>query len=214
MNWVDHKIGDEVSKVGADIKLLESERGIVKVNKETLVVPIELNDEIRGYILHGCGELLIDALVETEEGAVGKAVEKELVQPFLMLGNEFETVQRNLEETSQEDFAEMGYETSQEFIDQANHLLKRFFKRRVLNNNFNNSGTIFAFLNEIDTLDILVAKGEKLVYKSTSIVFVSNRDNVILKKGGEVVCANHGKSVVITRGRSVILKNDQNRTRI
>ena len=192
MNWVDHKIGDEVSKVGADIKLLESERGIVKVNKETLVVPIELNDEIRGYILHGCGELLIDALVETEEGAVGKAVEKELVQPFLMLGNEFETVQRNLEETSQEDFAEMGYETSQEFIDQANHLLKSFFKRRVSNNNFNNSGTIFAFLNEIDTLDILVAKGEKLVYKSTSIVFVSNRDNVILKKEGKLFAQTTG----------------------
>jgi len=208
MNWVDHKIGDEISKVAIDIKLWESERGIVKVNKETLVAPIELNDEIKGYIFHGRGKLLLDALIETEEGAVGKAVENELVQPFLMLGNKFKTVQRNLEKTNQDDICEIGYKTSQEFIDQANHLLKSFFKRSVSNNNYNNSGTIFAFPNEIDTLDILVAKEEKLVYKSTSVVFVSNKDNVILKKGGEVVCTNRGKSVVITRGRSVILKND------
>lgn len=208
MNWVDYKLRNEISKAGTDIKLWESERGTVKVNEETLVVPIELNDEIRGYIFHGRGKLLLDALVETEEGAVGKAVEAELVQPFLMLGNKFETVQRNLEKTNQEDISKIGYETSQEFIDQANHLLKSFFKGRVSNNNFNNSGTIFAFPNEIDTLDILVAKGEKLVYKSKSVVFVSNRDNVILKQGEEVVCANHGKSVVITRGRSVIIKND------
>lgn len=202
MNWIYHRLRDEISKVTTGTTLWESEKGVVKVDKETLAVPIELNDEIRGYVFHGHGKLLLDALVETEEGAVGKAIEQELVQPFLILGKEFETVQRNLDKTNQEDIAKIGYETSQEFIDHANHLLRRLYKGRVFNNNFNNAGVIFAFLNEADTLDILVARGEKLVYKSTSMVFVSNRHNAILKKAGEVVCANHGKSVVISRGRS------------
>lgn len=202
MSWINHRLRDEISKLSTDLKLWESEKGIVKVDKETLAVPFELNDEIRGYVFHGRGKLLLDALVETEEGAVGNAIEQELIQPFLILGKEFESVQRNLHKTDQEDINKIGYETNQEFIDHANHLLRRFFKGRVSNNNFNNAGTIFVFLNEADILDILVAKGEKLVYKSTSLVFVSNRHNAILKKAGEVVCANHGKSVIITRGKS------------
>ncbi len=207
MIWRNYKVGNTVSKAPKPVTLWKKERCIIEISIDTLVVPIKLDDEEKGYVLHGHGKLLLDAIVETGEGAIGKSIEKELDEPFLILGDTKE-LQEHFTESSDEDFAAMDYENQQEFLDKAEDLCSRFFREREHNhqNLDGDHGFIFAFPNEAENLDILVAKDSKLVYKAEDVVFVSNKDKVVLKSQGEVVCKNIGKSVVVKKDKSVTIR--------
>jgi hypothetical protein len=200
MIWQNYQLGNTVSKTSEAMTLWQTEKGIIEINKNTLAIPIKLSDKERGYVSHGNGKLLLDTIVETEEGAIGKPVEKELSELFLMLGDT-EEIQKHLTEAGEEDFAKMGYENQQGFVAKAEDLFNRFFEKgmhghRILSEDH---GFIFAFQNETSKLDILVAKGSKLVYKAIDIVFVSNENKVVLKTPSGVVCTGNGKSVIIKK---------------
>jgi hypothetical protein len=208
MIWQRYQLGTTISKIIENARLWESERGIVEINKNALAIPILLEDEEKGYIFRGHGKLLLDTIVETEEGAIGKPVEKELNQAFLMLGD-IEEIRHHFGQASEEDLAEMGYETRQEFTEEAESLLNRFFKdgrTRDRHRFSKHQGFIFAFQNQNDRLDKLIANGPKLVYKTKDLAFVSNQNKAVLKSPGEVVCSSNGKSVIIKKGRSVIIR--------
>jgi len=199
--WQNYQLGNTVSKTSEAVTLWQMEKGIVEISKNTLAVPIELDDKERGYVFHGNGKFLLDSIVETEEGAIGKPVEKELSELFLMLGDT-EEIQKHLTEASEEDFAKMGYQNQQEFADRAEDLCGQFFKKKGVHNYQcfdEHRGFIFAFQNQTSKLDILIAKGSKLVYKAMDIVFVSNENKVVLKSPSEVVCTSNGKSVIIKK---------------
>jgi len=203
----NYQLGNSISKATEDITLWQTEKGIIKISKNTLAIPIKLDDKRKGYIFHGHGKLLLDAIVETEEGAIGKPVEKEINEPFLMLGDTEET-QQHFSAASKEDFTRMGYENQQGFVAKAEELCNQFFRGRVHSRrDFGEGhGLVFAFQNETSKLDILVARGSKLVYTARGIVFVLSKNNVVLKSPNEVVCSNSGKSVIIKSGKSVIVK--------
>jgi len=199
--WQNYQLDNTVSKTSEAVTLWQMEKGIVEISKNTLAVPIELDDKERGYVFHGNGKFLLDSIVETEEGAIGKPVEKELSELFLMLGDT-EEIQKHLTEASEEDFAKMGYQNQQEFADRAEDLCGQFFKKKGVHNYQcfdEHRGFIFAFQNQTSKLDILIAKGSKLVYKAMDIVFVSNENKVVLKSPSEVVCTSNGKSVIIKK---------------
>jgi len=201
MIWQDYQLGNAVSKASEAMTLWQMEKGIVEISKNTLAVPIKLDDKEKGYVFHGDGRLLLDTIVETEEGTIGKPVEKELNEPFLMLGNT-EEIQKHLTKAGEEDFAKLGYENQEGFVDRAEDLFNQFFKKEGMHNRQRfdeDHSLIFAFQNKISKLDILVAKGSKLVYKAVDIIFVSNENKVVLKSPSEVVCIGNGKSVIIKK---------------
>lgn len=201
MMWQNYQLGSTVSKASEAVTLWQMEKGIVEISKNTLAVPIGLGDKERGYVFHGNGKFLLDSIVETEEGAIGQPVEKELSELFLMLGDT-EEIQKHLTEASEEDLAKMAYQNQQEFADRAKDLCGQFFKKKGVHNHqcFDEHwGFIFAFQNQTSKLDILIAKGSKLVYKAMNIVFVSNENKVVLKSPSEVVCTSNGKSVIIKK---------------
>ena len=210
VRWRDYELGDTISKIAEDTKPWESDKGIVEIRKNTLAIPIRLDDDERGYIFHGEGKLLLDTIVETEKGAIGRPVERELDSPFLMLGNS-EKMRQNLDEASQEDFVNAGYKDRQEFLDTAEALFDRFFQKGKIHGRRHfkrGDGLIFAFQNQASTkLDVLIAKDSKLVYASKAKVFVAHRDNVVLTSPGAVVCSGKGKSVIINKGRSVVIRD-------
>jgi hypothetical protein len=194
----NYYLGDTISKTTEHQRLWETEKGIVEIEKNTLAIPVMLNGSLEGYAYHGHGKLVLDLIVETKEGAVGKPIEKEIRLPFLMLGNA-EKMQHSLNPASQEDFSEMGYAKHEEFVAEAEDLLGRFSRRGILNCRHSGDGSVFAFQNEANKLDILVAKGAKLVYKTIDMVFVSNMDRTVLKSPSGVVCVSRGKSVIMRR---------------
>ena len=201
MIWQNYQLGNTVSKTSEATTLWQTEKGIIEIGKNTLAIPIKLSDNERGYVFHGNCKLLLDTIVETEEGAIGKPVEKELNDPFLMLGN-VEEIQKYFTKASEENFAKLGYENQQGFVDRAEELFNQFFKKEGMHGHQSLSGErgfIFAFQNQTSKLDILVAKGSKLVYKAMDIVFVSNENKVVLKSPSEVVCTSNGRSVIVKK---------------
>lgn len=199
MMWHRYYLDKTISKTTEPLRLWETEKGIVETGRNTLAIPIMLNDSLEGYVYHGHGKLVLDTVIETERGAVGRPVEKEINQPFLMLGNTEKTQQR-LIPASQEDLSEMGYTKQEEFISGAEDLLNRFSRGgRVRKCRHSDDGSVFAFQNEANKLDLLIAKGAKFVYKAMNTVFISNRGRVVLKSPSEVVCISNGKSVIIKR---------------
>lgn len=200
MIWKERKLDDTVLKSTEDIRLWETETGILEIDQNTLATSIMLNDKRKGYVFHGQGKLLIDTIVETEEGAIGKSLENMLSEPFLMLGNT-EDLQKNLTKANEEDLTRKGYKDSQDFLDKAESLCNLFFKRKLNSHEetFESCGLVFAFPNEDSKLDFLVTKDSKIVYKGTKLVFVSKGNKVVLKIPGEVICTSNGRSVTIKK---------------
>jgi len=208
MIWQDYQLDDVVSKTMEATVLWQAEKGLVEISKGMLAVAIKLGDKERGYMFHGHGKLVLDTIVETEEGAVGKPTEKEIDNPFLMLGN-LEEAKQHLSEASQEDIAKIGYENQQDFLVKSRDLLDRFFKRRGSHGFHYSSedrGVIFAFQNENSKFDILVAKGSDIVYKSLGMVFVLNKDKVVLKSSDGITCMDSNGIACLNCGKLVILR--------
>lgn len=207
MTWHDYKMDGAVLKATHEMTLWHMERGLLEISMNTLAASITLNDRRRGYVFHGRSKLILDAIVETEEGAVGRSIEKQLVGPFLMLGDT-EKIEANLAEASKEDFREMGYENQEEFLAKAEELCDRFLKKgsRGHERAEGDSGLIFAFQEESGELSVLVAGGSKLVYAAKDLTFVSEGEKAVLKTRGEVVCSSNGKCIVIRNDRSVIVR--------
>jgi len=201
MIWQHCQLDRTVLKSDERLTLLRTEKGVVEIGENTLAVPVKLDDQRKGFVFHGKGKLLLDAIVETEEGAIDKSVEEEISEPFLMLGGT-EEMQNRLTEANKEDLMKVGYENEQDLLTKAGDLCNRFFGRTGIHNHRcydENDGFVFAFPNKSDKLDILVAKGSKLVYKSLGRVFVLNRNEAILKTPDEVAIVGNGKSFVIKK---------------
>jgi len=202
MIWQNYQLDNTILKTIEPVTLWRTEKGTVEIGKNTLAIPIKLNDQQKGYIFHGHGKLLLDTIVETREGAVGKPIESELNELFLMLGKT-EEIQQHLSVAVKEDLTKMGYESEQGFVDKAETLFDQFFGKTRMHNHQccgNSHGVIFAFPNEADKLDVLVANGSKLVYKAMNQVFVSNNEKVVLKTPTEVIVSgDNRKSLVIKK---------------
>jgi len=199
MTWRDYQLEDTILKTSEDKTLWQTERGIVKIRKNTLVLPIRLDGQRKGYVFHGNGELVLDTIVETEEGALGKPVEKEVDKPFLLLGAKEDLLPR-LETAQREDIEKAGYGDERAFLVDADRFCNRVLGRgRDCNCKRSNvdRGLVFAFSNETNSPDILVANGSKLMYKAAGVVFVSSDDKSILKGHGAVVLSHNGKSFLI-----------------
>ena len=206
MMWPNYRLGDTILKAAEDSKLWQTEKGIVEIDKNTLAIPVFSHDHVKGYVFIGRGKLLLDTIVETKEGAVGKPVEKETGELFIMLGNAELTGQK-LKPTNSEDLSAAGYVDRRLLMSKAEEMLQRFFKNGSLHSNpcSHDNGLIFAFQNEAGNLDILLAKDTKIVYKAKDTVFVSDKERTVLKSP-EVVCICSGRALVVRRakGSSVV----------
>lgn len=203
MKWQDYRLDSDVSKAAEDVTLWRNEKGILEIAGDTLAVKILLDDQPSGYVFHGKGKLLLDTIVETEKGAVGKPVERLVDEPFLMLGRS-EMLQQHLCSTEREDFTRLAYEEQEQYLLKAQDLLDMFFEGSISTHTRSKTfgedgGFVFALPNEKGKLDILVARAAELVYTSTDKVFVSKGEKVVLKSSGEVVVSRLGKSVLIAK---------------
>lgn len=200
MTWQDYQLGNTTLKADEPMTLWKTENGMIEINKGTLAEPIMLDDQRKGYVFHGQSKLLLDTIVETEKGAVGKPVEKEMTEPFLMLGDT-DNIQQRLSTANKQDLETRGYENEQEFTARAKELCDRFFGRKICEHGtFGwNHGFIFAFPNNTNKLDVLIAKDANLVYEAADRVFLTNKGKTILKTPSEVIIAHSGRSFVINR---------------
>jgi hypothetical protein len=205
--WDKFELDSTVLKVPQDVRLWQSEKGIVDIKADALAILVKRDGEKRGYVFHGQGKLVLDTIVETDEGALGRSIEKELNKPFLML-TRTEDLQAKLSEASDDDLKRMGYENLHSFADAASESLDRFLGRQsFIHEHSRNRGFVFAFPSDDDKLDVLVADDDKLVYRSADITFISEAGKTVLKGPHGMICSGNGKSVVIKRGNFIVCKD-------
>lgn len=145
-----YRLDNTILKTTEALKLLQSERAIIETDGNTIAVPIKLGEETKGYIFHGHSKLVLDTIIETKQGAMGKSVEKEIKEPFLMLGKT-KDIQQHLSTANIENLTAMGYKDGKDFIAKAEELLRRFSGSRkvwIHDCYCNASGVIFAFPND------------------------------------------------------------------
>jgi hypothetical protein len=199
MIWEDYELDNVVLKTSEPLKLWQNERGLVEIDKDALSVGVIADGRVRGYVFHGQGRLVLDTIVETDEGAFGKPVERKLSEPFLMLGD-IEGAGLHLGAANDEDLAKMGYKNQKEFTTTVGDLFYRILKRRRMHG-FHycglREGLVFAFPNKVDRLDYLVARGVKIVYRALNMTFVSNERNLVLKSPGHTVVSHKGRLCII-----------------
>jgi hypothetical protein len=202
MIWHEYRLGNVASKTTEPLTPWETEKGLVQIDGNTLTLPVMLGDRLMGYVFHGHGRMVLDTIIETQEGAVGRRVEERTDHSFIMLGGT-EAVQSNLSPAIQEDFSALGYVKQQEFAAKAEDLLSRLHGGRLglRGCGFSNvgDGLVFAFQKETNRLDILLAQGEKIVYKTRGTIFISNGNKTVLKGSDGLVCISNGRSVIVRR---------------
>ncbi|UCB61059.1 MAG: hypothetical protein JSW72_03115 [Candidatus Bathyarchaeota archaeon] len=200
MTWQDRQLATEASKTTETAVLFTNQKCVVETSKGTLTLEITRDNQPRGYIFHGTAKLLIDAIVETGQGAIGKPVEKTVETPFIMLGQPDAPLKLNVAES--DDFTRLGYTDQTAFKQEAERLLDRFFRDstrrcgRVATQN-DVEGCIFAFQEDTGELILLVANGAKLVYTAPDQVFVSKGHKTVLTQRGIVAVSRPGKHVLI-----------------
>ncbi len=193
-----YRVGNVLLRTIGPLKLWETEKGLVEVAEGTLALEILVGEQRRGYVFHGAGKLILDAIVETDAGAIGKPVEKELNQPFLMLGNG-EEMRDSLDSAGEEDLKNKGYLSLEEFAQRAEGLLDRFPRKRLIGCGClgSQSGSIFLFQSESDKPDLLLLRGSRLVYKSSGTMFALSGRHVVLKGHDRIAVSVDGKCFVI-----------------
>lgn len=193
-----YELEKTIVKPNDQLTLCRSEKALVEITKDTLAIPVRRSDNKKGYVFIGNGKLVVDTIVETEKGAVGEPVQRQLNEPFLMLGDKEEQTWR-LEIVSADDLKTMGANEEMLF-ERAQRLLNQLQERRMAHErqHFERfGGLIFTFSDGEAKLDVLVLNGRRLVYATDDISFVSNGEKAILKQSGRVILSSHGRSFVV-----------------
>ena len=193
----DHyELNNVILKATDPFTLFRSDKASIELSRELLAVSIKIADQRAGYVFCGRGKLLVDAIVETEEGAFGKSIQRTLIEPFLMIGNT-EDVSKHFASANPEDIKSLGTDETV-FLDKAQELLNRFSRgKNVHRHRSSNACHIFAFPDVEDRLDILLLKNSKLVYAAKDMSFVSSGNRSVLRSSGQVVVCDHGRSIVL-----------------
>jgi hypothetical protein len=199
--WEGYEVSGAVFKTKESVTLCKTDQGFVEVDKDTLAVAVKQGEKSKGYLFHGHGKLVLDAIVETESGAVGEPIERELVSPFLMLGDT-EQIQQRMDEASGDDLTKKGYQNESEFVDKAKSYLEKSLTKGRIHRGMccgHFEGTMFMFPNETGRSDVLILHDSNLIYKSRSMVFISRKGKSILKSPEHIAMSHNGKCILIGR---------------
>jgi len=188
-----YELGNTVLKTNESLNLWKSDRGSVDIGKDTLAVAIMRKGRPEGYIFGGNGKLILDAIVETDQGAVGRPIEQQLTEPFLMVGKP--------ENPETRSFSTAGAE-QKDFLTKAQDLYQEFFRGEHLHRSCHHrhEALVFAFKNDSGKLDLLIPNGSKIVYRGSHIVFISDENKAILKSPEHIVVSKHGR-IIVMKGR-------------
>jgi hypothetical protein len=200
MMWKNYELDDKVLELDEDMTLYRSDKVLVSLNKGTRAIAVKRKDRMEGLVFLGHGRLIVDTIVETENGALGKPTERELSDPFFMLGPVEETL-KQLREANNEDLQRNGVKTDDLFAKARNLVDKLQGGRALCSFSYHNEqkGRVFAFATDEDKLDVLVLNDSRIVFENKGVSFVSIGNHSVLKNADQVVLATNGKSLFVRR---------------
>lgn len=198
------KLGKQPSKLSKDLTLLQNEKCLITVRGGTLALPILVEGNPRGYFFIGMGQFILDAIIDTPKGAIGKSLFADLNRPFLMFSAD-NTIVEDLVPASDQDVSNIGNANLEDFLLKANDV---FAHITMVHNKYLKveKGTqMFAFFSPDKTWDILLAKEDKLIFTSRNKVYIF-KDLVGDTKSNpqHIHFAENGKTVIIEKNNILI----------
>jgi hypothetical protein len=201
------RLGKQPSKLVRDLTLLQNEKCIVEASEGTLTLPIIVDDATRGHFFVGKGQLTLDTIVETPQGAIGKPMNRKFNQPFLMF-SETHNISEALSPATNEDFSQSGYEDLADFLVRANLVFSQFFScssKGINLRNFEKDSQVFGFFNTHDQWDVLISKDDNLVYASAGKVYISeDLDENSETSSAHVLFGGNGKTVIVGKNNILV----------
>ncbi len=119
-----------------------------------------------------------------------------------MLGNA-EEIENNLAPADSTDLNKLGYKDIEGFVEKADGLCQHLLRKGTNQlSTDTKEARVFAFAESKDEFDMLVSKGDSLVYTSKEKIFVSRRNKTVLKSPEQIVVSSE-------KGKTVIIANDK-----
>lgn len=125
----DLALGALAGKVAARSEVGRSEKALIQVDAETLYFPVLRAGVEIGGVFFGSGHYIVDAIVDTREGAIGQSQEADWDGSLLLLSEAGEWSPPTVVPASGEDVRRQYLDSNEEAFDRAWQVLTRFADR-------------------------------------------------------------------------------------
>lgn len=196
----DLVLGDLAGIVGKDSNIAQSEKALVNVGSGTLYFPILLDEIGVGGVFLGSGHFIVDAIVETKQGAIGQSEEHKWEGNLLLLDRGGEWSAPNTESVKNADLKIHSLGSIEEAKERARQIFDRFVDRdggwsldfldskkkgwfvKILDNESRESHLIA----ERDRL-VMTHEGTKLAIKGNKLVRKGRKKTLVVSGRGKIV---------------------------
>lgn len=202
--WDDLVLGALAGKVSETIEIARSKKALVEVTAGTLYFPVLFEEIEVGGIFIGSGRFVVDAIVETRQGAIGKSHDYSWDGSLLILSSGGEWTPPSVKLVQDKDLKSYHLKTTDEAKERATQILDRFTESKFgwFSESYirRGKGWRVTILDKERGVTHLIAKQTRLIMKhsDTKIVLDGNR---LLQKQGErkiVVASRWGPIVRVS----------------
>ncbi|MFX0096785.1 MAG: hypothetical protein ACFE7E_03410 [Candidatus Hodarchaeota archaeon] len=193
-------LGDLAGKVSKDSNIAQSEKALVNVKSGTLYFPVLQDRTVVGGVFLGSGHFIVDAIIETRQGAIGKSEDHNWDGNLLILDQGGIWSAPGTEPFSDKDLNIHNLESAKEAKERAQQILDRLlFEGRSWSSDFLDSrkgGWTVNIIDKDNKETRLVAKRDKFV--------MTHEGTVLVIKGNKLVRTGHKKTIVVGEKGNIV----------
>jgi len=199
----DLTLGALAGKVAEPCEVARSEKALVEVDAETLYFPILRAGIEIGGVFFGSGHYVIDAIVETREGAIGQSREASWAGSLLLLSETDEWSPPGVVPTSDKDLRRQYLESNEDAFDRAWQVLTRFADgdrpRLVCFTVLGRRGWKATILDKKNGKTSIVACEDRVVVADAKTSLVIRGNHLIKTEGRHkvLIAGDHGAAIRI-----------------
>lgn len=181
-------------------ELISTDKALLTLTEGVAWVYVVNNGNRVGIAFTGPSRLAVDAIAETDEGAVGKSVVTRLEGMQLYLGES--QIERLSREVTDSELSALGFSGSDDFLGEVESLIKEKVNGDSKVNVENQDSKVLIGTGEDEKSIVLVIGHRKddLVFTYGKNVFVVGDDEMVsVDKSGVRIRGKHGKNLEVTK---------------
>ena len=192
------KTDEQVMKIDQSTELISHDKAYVKVDAGCLWTYLYLDERKVGIAFCGASNYAVDAITETDDGAVGTSVSGELKGVQLYLGKtNFESISSSV---TIDDFLGVGLDSQESFIQEINSRIDKIRKKDGQIKISEHDGHILMGTDSEEESLVLVIKDDSLVFTHDKTTYVTSESgSVSVDKSSVYIGGSNGRSMAITK---------------
>jgi hypothetical protein len=194
------KTSGPVMITAGSYELISTEKALVNLSEGCVWIYVVNNGERVGIAFAGHGRLAVDAITETDDGAIGKSVATGLEGMQLFLGET--QIERISREATLLEMEHLGYSGSEDFISAVDSIIKNKVNGDTKVNVENQESNVLIGIGEDEKAIVLVTTEgkEDLVFSyGKNVHVVGEKEMVSVDKSGVRIRGKHGKELSVSK---------------